>query len=180
MGLTAELNNVPERVSEVLSNTFVYGVDWQGNCLARGQLTQRALWQMRKSCRKHSGDRTAKREEALKPACGGVELMMQLAGHENMSHQYSSRVIRAWADYLTYTRQFSFIRNSTFQSGAHLIIFGWYTKTGTMRLRTTVVPFPRMLTADELKEVAAIFMTDESRNHPEVMPVDFCLDKISL
>lgn len=177
MGLTTDLNEVPDNMREALSNTYIYGLDWQGNCLARGQLTHRAIWQMRKMARKYSGSRTTKLEEAKQPARGGFELMMQLAGHQSISQQYTPRVIRAWADYVTYTRQFSFIKSSLFQAGVHLIVFGWYTNAGIMRLRTTIVPHSHMLTEDELKRVASTFIAEESKSFPDLMPSGFCLEE---
>lgn len=178
MGMVKDISEVPACVKDALSNTFIYGVDWEDHCLARGQLTHRALWQMRKMSRKYAGERSIKLEEAKKPARGGFELMMQLAGHRNLSQQHTPKVIGAWADYFTYTRQFGQIKSSLFQTGVHLIVFGWYTKKGIMRLRTTVVPHPHMLGDDELKQVAAIFLSEESRNFPDTLPNEFNLNPI--
>ncbi|MCG7884220.1 MAG: hypothetical protein AB2669_17590 [Candidatus Thiodiazotropha endolucinida] len=160
-------------MKDALSGTFLYGIHWDGHCLARGQLTNRALWQMRKMSRKYKEKRTKKLSEAKSPATGGFELMMQVAGNPGVIQQYTPRVLKAWSDYFTYTRHFSFIKSPVFQSGIHLILIGWYLDDGSMRIRSTVVPHPKMLTDDDLMEVAKEFMATEAKEHPTTLPKAF-------
>lgn len=161
---------LPDVMKEALSGTFIYGIHWDGHCLARGQLTNTALWQMRKMSRKYKEKRTKKLSEVIAPATGGFELMMQVAGNPGVIQQYTPRALKAWSDYFTYTRHFSFIKRPMFQSGIHLILIGWYLGDGSMRIRTTVVPHPEMLTGDDLMKVAKEYMENEAKSHPTTLP----------
>lgn len=160
-------------VRDALSGAFIYGISWDGHCLARGQLTNRALWQMRKMSRKHKDKRSKMLQESKSAAAGGFELMMQIAGNPAAIQELSPRALRAWSDYFTYTRHFSLIKSEMFPAGIHLILLGWYLENGSMRIRTTVIQHPKMLTDHELVVVAEEFMKKEQLEHPEYLPRAF-------
>lgn len=158
---------------DALSGAYIYGISWDGHCLARGQLTNRALWQMRKMSRKHKEKRSKMLQETKSAASGGFELMMQVAGNPAAIQELSPRALRAWSDYYTYTRHFTFIKSEMFPAGIHLILLAWYLKDGSMRIRATVVQHSKMLTDDELVAVAEEFMKKEQLEHPEYLPRAF-------
>ena len=160
-------------LKDILSGAFIYGIHWDGHCLARGQLTNRALWQMQKMSRKYKDKRTGKLQEFKSPAVGGFELMMQVAGNKAAIQELSPRVLRAWSDYFTYTRHFSFIKSGMFSAGVHLILIGWYVSDGTMRIRSTVVPHSKLLSDPELVDIAKEFMKKEKDEYPNTLPASY-------
>jgi len=140
-----------------LSCTYIYGISDDGYCLARGQLTNATIIQMRRLSRKYRKKRSKKLLEAKSPAIGGFEIMMQIAGNPVVIEQYTQHVLKAWSSYLTYTRTFGYIKRPLFLAGIHLILIGSYRDDGSMRIEMTAVPSPNLLTDEDLKEIAKEF-----------------------
>ena len=171
-------SELPEEAKNALSGAYVYGLSWDGNCLSRGQLTQKALWQMRKLSRKYKEKRNKKLLVAKSPAIGGFELMMQMAGNPIAIQQNTPMVLQAWSDYFTYTKQFSYIKNQMYQTGVHLVLIGWYLENGSMRIRPTITVHPGMLSEGELQKIANAFMKQEAVDHPDKLPKRFSITKV--
>lgn len=161
---------MPNAMKDSLSGTFLYQIYWDGHCLTRGQLTNRTIWQMRKMSRKYKEKRVKKLTDAKSPVVGGFELMMQVSGNPGLIEQFAPGVLKACSDYFTYTQHFSFIKKPMFQSGIHLILIGWHLDDGSMRIKTTAVSHPKMLTDENLFVVANEFMATEAKKHPTTLP----------
>lgn len=164
---------ISENTIDQMSGAFVYGLHWDGHCLARGQLTKKALWQMRKLSRKHSGKRIAKFAASKSPAIGGFELMMQASGNLAFAQKHTPIVLEAWSDYFTYSKKFSYIKSYLFQSGVHLIIIAWYSPQMSLQMKTVVVPYPKMLCDDQLEVISKNFMRKEFEQGSNMLPKDY-------
>ena len=164
---------IPGSAQDELSGAFIYGLHWDGHCLARGQLTRKALWQMRKLSRKHSDKRISKLAEVKSPAIGGFDLMMQASGNPAFTQKCTPMVLKAWSDYFTYSKKFSYIKSHLFQSGIHLIIIAWYSHQMSFQMKTVVVPYPRMLSNDQLEVISKEFMRQECEQGSNKLPKDY-------
>lgn len=165
----------PSVNEESLSGAFIYGLHWDGHCLARGQLTRKALWKMRKLSRKHSEKRIIKLAELKSPAMGGFELMMQASGNPAFTQKYTPMVLKAWSDFFTYSKKFSYIKSHLFQSGVHLIIIAWYSQQMSFQMKTVVVPYPRVLSIDQLEVISKEFMRQQCEQGSNKLPKDYLL-----
>jgi len=159
-----------ENTQDQLSGAFIYGLHWDGHCLARGQLTRKALRHMCKLSRKHREKRISKLADSKSPAIGGFELMMQASGNPAFTQKYTPMVLKAWSDYFTYSKKFSYIKSHLFQTGVHLIIISWYSHQMTFQMKTVVVPYPRMLANDQLEVISKEFMRQEFEQGSNKLP----------
>lgn len=88
------------------------------------------------------------------------------------------RILNTWADYFALSEPFSHIKNSSFRSGAHLVLIGWNSKNGEVVLRPQVALHPAILSPAELKHIADVVMTEESQKPADTLPPNFSIPSV--
>lgn len=164
--------------SNNLSNTFIYGVHWDGHCLARGRLTIPMLYEMRRNARKYKSKRQKKFDATHSPAAGGFELLMQVIGNEHQAKQYTSMVIEAWAKHVAFTREFQSIKLSVFDAGIHIFLFGWYGPNGKIHIEPAFTHHPVMLNDEEIIQFAKVVMDKVAIEKKTVLPRKFSIEEV--
>jgi hypothetical protein len=161
-----------------LSNTFIYGVHWDGHCLARGRLTTPMLYEMRRQSRKYKTKRQKKLEATHGPAAGGFELLMQVTGNEDLAKRYTSMVIEAWGNHVAFTRQFQNLKMPLFDAGIHIFLFGWYGPEGKIHIEPAFTHHPIMLNDEEIIDVSKAVMESVRKERKLILPKGFSIERV--
>lgn len=164
----------PEQNSqESFCNTFLYGIDWKGNCLAHGQLTTRSLWGMRKRARAAAAKPSNELERLRDQAQAGFDLLAQTHLDSNFLAQMTPGILASWAAFLAYSAEFSALKDDDFENGAHLVIVSWRSSDGRIHMSCSSQAGTRKLGEDELRAIAQAATCAKAAEDPEQLPSDY-------
>lgn len=161
-----------------VSKTIVYGVHWDGRCLANAPLSNLMLEEMRSNSGKSKDIRRKGMEAHYTAAASGFELLMQVIGKQYLARQYISMAIEAWATYISYTEQFRCIKNPLFDTGLHIALFGWFTKSGKIHIEPAYTHQPELLDHKQLIQLARGNMQKIEENQPSALPANYCFGRV--
>ena len=154
----------------LLSDTYIYGCTWDGEPLLLGRLTAGKVFQLAGEEKKHRTKRQRALESRRSRAVGGFELAMQLISTQADVQKSAPLIIEAWANYAAHTKVYAQLNQYRHDQGTHIVLVGWYLKSGKLRIKTEIALNDSQLTAEQIKHVAYCAMEKAYVETPDEMP----------
>lgn len=163
-----------------LSNSFVYGINWDGTVLLQGQLTARMAWQMMLTAKRIKKNK-AVAESYKQRAIDAFQLLEAYEDDPSLSHItseaekliFEDKILKSWIGVATASSEFKRVKSSSFREGVHFIVIFHKDKEGKTVVNTYIVSNHEFINGQKLKLCAAAYFHQLAMQDPTLVPPSF-------
>ncbi|RYY74582.1 MAG: hypothetical protein EOO52_13540 [Gammaproteobacteria bacterium] len=172
------MNEVTEKQPK-MSNAFIYGVNWDGTVLAKGQLTERMAWQMMLTSKRARAQRVIA-ESYLNRSIEAFRLLSSVTETRTLSSTSAvsqqvldEQILKTWVGLAATSVQFRRVRSSSYEEGVHFMIFFHTASDGQAIANIYIVSHRELISDDTVKRCASTFFHQLAMKDPKLCPTGF-------
>lgn len=163
-----------------LSNSYVYGINWDGSILLQGQLTARMAWQMMltaKRVKKNKAIGSGYKQRAI----DGFQLLKAYSDDPSLNPDCSpeamekleDKILRTWISCAASSKEFERVKSASFNEGVHFIVIFHHDHKGEVVVNNYIVSNREFISGQKIKLCAQTYFHQLASLDPTLVPTPF-------